>query len=125
MFQGENIMMFRTGIAAFAVILIACMTEPPKPLTLQIILPPSYTDRIDTIHTDTIPVEGETTVGAAIYIGATDNPTTQVTVDNVGHFTGQIVVENFLESQYSVFVKAKMDTRSILESRSVYYKLLP
>ena len=118
-------MMLRTGIAAFAVVLIACTTEAPKLLTLQIIQPPSYTDHIDTIHTDTIPVEGETTVGATIYIGATDNPTIQVTVDNVGHFTGQIVVENFLESQYSVFVKAKMDTRSILESRSVYYKPLP
>jgi hypothetical protein len=118
-------MRLRTGITALAVVLIACMTEAPKPLTLQIILPPYYTDRVDTIHTDTIPVEGETTAGATISIGATDNPTTPVTVDNVGHFAGQIVVENLLESQYSVFVMAKMDTRSILESRSVYYKPLP
>ena len=117
-------MMLRTGIAAFAVVLIACTTEAPKPLILRIIQPPYYADRIDTILTDTIPVEGETTVGAAIYIGATDSTGTQLTVDNTGHFASQIVVEN-MEGQYSVFVRAKMDTRSILESRSVYYKPLP
>lgn len=97
---------------------------PQAPITLNIIQPPFYTDRVDTIHTDTIPVEGETTVGATIYIGTTDNPTTQVTVDNVGHFVGQIAVAD-LEGTYSVFVKAAMANHTpILESRSVYYKPL-
>jgi hypothetical protein len=117
-------MMLRTGIAALAVVLIACTTEAPKPLILRIILPPYYADHIDTIHTDTIPVEGETTVGAIIAIGATDNTTTSVAVDNVGHFASRIIVSN-QEGQYSVFVRAKMDSRNILESRSVYLKPLP
>ena len=118
-------MMLRTGIAAFAVFLIACMTEAPKPLILRIIQPPYYTDRVDTIHTDTIPVAGETSAGATIYIGATDNPATQVTVDADGHFASQIIVTDEV-GLYSVFVKAAMVNHTpILESRSVYYLRLP
>jgi hypothetical protein len=118
-------MMLRTGIAALAVFLIACMTEAPKPLLLRIIIPPYYADRVDTIHTDTIAVEGETSTGAAIYIGASDNPTNPVTVDADGHFAGRIIVMDE-EGPYSVFVKAAMVNHTpILESRSVYYQRLP
>jgi hypothetical protein len=118
-------MMLRICLSALLLLTLVCMPEKVTPLLLQIIQPPYYADRVDTIHTDTIPVEGETSVGATIYIGATYNPTAQATVDPVGHFAGKIVVtdENGL---YSVFIKASMVNHTpIVESRSVYYQRLP
>jgi hypothetical protein len=115
----------RVCLLALLLSSLVCLPEKVTPLILTINQPAYYTDRVDTIHTDTILVNGETTVGATIYIGATDNPTNQVTVDNAGHFAGQIVVED-MDGLYSVFVKAAMVNHTpILESRSVYYQRLP
>jgi hypothetical protein len=101
------------------------MPDKVPDLILRIIVPPYYIDRVDTINTDTIAVSGETSTGATVYIGATDNPTTQVTVDADGHFAGRIIVSD-QEGDYSAFVKATMVNHTpILESRGVYYKRLP
>ncbi|HUI93707.1 MAG TPA: hypothetical protein VLX68_15775 [Chitinivibrionales bacterium] len=117
-------MKIRMGIAFVAVVLVACVSETKTALDLTIIQPPYYKDHIDTIATDTIIVEGVTTVGAMAMIGATENPTIPVAVDNSGHFIGQFVVED-MEGNYSAFVKVSMANHDpILESRSVYYKPL-
>jgi hypothetical protein len=94
------------------------MPERVTPLSLTIIKPKQN----DTLYSPTIVVEGQTTIGAIIYIGATINPAKQVIVDENGHFLDSITVSD-VEGVYSVFVKAKMVNHDpILESRTIYYK---
>lgn len=107
-------------LAALILLSLVCTSEKLTPLTLQIIQPVNN----DTLHSDTIPVEGIVTVDASVYIGATDNPSTPVTPDANGHFTSHIIVED-LDGPYAICIRVKMDTRDFTECRQVYYKRGP
>ncbi len=103
--------------AALLVIFATCAPDQVKPLALTILKPADG----DTLHTDTIPIEGITTVGATVHVAGSSTDTGFLfPVNDSGHFAGGLPFENQTGTYVAIF-RVKMGTLTIEDSRTVYY----
>ncbi len=108
----------RKCAAALAVVLLSCAPTQVKRLTLTILQPQVG----DTIHSPAIPIEGLTTPGASVSVApSTNDPGVVFAVDDTGHFAGTLPFEDMDSTYHSAVFTVKLDTRSITDSRTVYY----
>ncbi|HMD68799.1 MAG TPA: hypothetical protein VKF42_07965 [Chitinivibrionales bacterium] len=112
-------MNIRKCALALFVVLMTCAPNQVKPLLLTILQPRDG----DTVHTDAVPIEGLTTVGAIVHVSETEADTGILfAVDDTGHFAGHIPIPADTTYAYSAIFKVRMGALGIEESRTVYYR---
>ncbi len=113
-------MAVRICFASIVIFLVACAPTQNVPISLNILQPRDG----DTIHVDSIPIEGIATVGALVHVSGTLNSNDTgflFPLDNTGHFGGKLPIENMSGPYAAVFKVTKPGAISIVESRTVYY----
>ena len=115
-------MALRMAVAALIVFLASCTLTQNVPISLQIIQPHDG----DTLHVDSIPIEGTATVGATVHVAGTLSDTGMLfPLDSKGHFIGKIGFEDLNGTYAAVFKVTKPGADPITESRTVYYVRVP
>jgi hypothetical protein len=102
------------------ILFTACSPNKPSPLFLTILLPRDG----DTAKTQANnPVEGKTCTGAKVSVGFAQNSPNNATLvpDDTGRFAGAYTIPTNETADYSVYITASFEGKSITETRTVHY----
>ncbi len=112
----KNFIPFVVATILFA----ACSPNKPSPLFLTILTPHDG----DTAKTQANnPVEGKTWPAARVSVGFAQNSPNNITLvsDDTGRFSGAYAIPTNETADYSVYITASFQGKSITETRTVHY----